>query len=47
MKMPISGLLPGIIAIVLGILILIFPHLLAWIVGIALIVIGIVAIVSR
>jgi len=37
----------GIIAIVFGILILVFPHLLAWLVGIALIVIGILAILRR
>jgi len=42
-----NGLLIGIIAIVFGILVLIFPDLLRWIVGVALIVIGILAILGR
>ena len=45
--MKIAGLWVGTIAIVFGILIIVFPHLLAWLVGIALIVIGILAILGR
>jgi hypothetical protein len=45
--MKIPGLWLGIIAIVFGILILVFPHLLNWLVGIGLIVIGVVAILGR
>ena len=45
MKIPVLWL--GIIAIVFGVLILVFPHLLAWLVGIALIVIGILAILRK
>jgi len=37
----------GIIAIVVGILILVFPELLRWILGIALIVLGILAILRK
>jgi len=44
-KIPVLWL--GIIAIVFGVLILVFPHLLAWLVGIALIVIGILAILRK
>jgi len=44
-KIPVLWL--GVIAIVFGILILVFPHLLSWLVGIALIVIGVVAILGR
>ncbi len=43
----ISGLALGIIAIIFGILILAFPYLLVWLVGIGLIVIGILAILGR
>ena len=42
-----NGLLIGVVAIVFGIVVLIFPDLLRWIVGIALIVIGILAILGR
>jgi len=45
--MKISRLWMGIIAIVAGILVLAFPHLLQWIVGLFLIVIGILAIVRK
>jgi len=45
--MKISGLWMGIIAIVAGILVLAVPHLLHWIVGIFLIVVGILAIVRK
>jgi hypothetical protein len=43
----ISGLELGIIAIVFGILILVFPELLRWLVGIGLIVLGVLAILRR
>jgi len=43
----ITGLWMGIIAIVVGILILVFPELLRWILGIALIVLGILAILRK
>ena len=45
--MKISGLWLGVIAIIFGILILALPHLLVWLVGIGLIVIGILAILRR
>ncbi len=45
--MKISGLWMGIIAIVAGILVLAVPHLLQWIVGLFLIVIGILAIMRK
>ena len=45
MKIPFLWL--GIVAIVFGILIIAFPHLLSWLVGIALIVIGILAVLNR
>ena len=45
--MKVAGWWLGTIAIVFGILIIAFPHLLAWLVGIALIVIGILAILGR
>jgi len=41
----ITGLWMGIIAVVVGILIIAFPDLLRWILGIALIVMGIMAII--
>jgi hypothetical protein len=41
----VTGLWMGIIAVVVGILIIAFPGLLRWILGIALIVMGIIAIV--
>jgi len=45
--MKMTGLWLGIVAIVFGILILVFPDLLSWLVGIALIVVGILAILGR
>jgi cytochrome c biogenesis protein CcdA len=45
--MKISGLLMGIVAIVIGILILAFPDLLRWILGIGLIVVGLLAILRK
>ncbi len=45
--MKIAGLWMGIVALVFGILILVFPYLLAWLVGIGLIVIGVLAIIRR
>jgi hypothetical protein len=42
-----AGLWLGIIAIVFGILILAVPELLRWLMGIALIVIGVLAIVRK
>lgn len=47
MQLPISGLVMGIIAIVIGILILAVPDLLRWILGIGLIVVGILAILRK
>lgn len=43
----ITGLWMGIIAIVIGILILAFPDLLRWILGIGLIVVGLLAILRK
>jgi len=43
----ITGLWMGIIAIVIGILILAFPDLLRWILGIGLIVVGILVILRK
>ncbi|HEX7364630.1 MAG TPA: DUF3096 domain-containing protein [Dehalococcoidia bacterium] len=42
-----SGLITGIIAIIAGILILVFPSILVWIVGVFLIVWGILSILGR
>ena len=42
-----TGLLVGIITIVVGILVLAFPDLLRWLIGIFLIAIGILALVKR
>jgi len=42
----VSGWAMGILSIVVGILILVLPHLLAWIVGIYLIVVGVLAILA-
>jgi uncharacterized membrane protein HdeD (DUF308 family) len=42
-----GGLITGIIAIIAGILILIFPSILVWIVGIFLIVWGVLSIIGR
>jgi Protein of unknown function (DUF3096) len=43
----IVGLWTGIIAIVVGILVLVFPDLLRWILGIGLIVVGLLAVLRR
>ena len=45
--MKVSGLAMGIVAIVVGILVLAVPDLLKWILGIGLIVVGILAILRR
>jgi hypothetical protein len=45
--MKLSGLAVGIVAIVVGILVLAVPHLLQWILGIGLIVVGLLAIVRK
>jgi len=42
-----SKIVLGVIAIVAGLLILIFPHLLSWIIGIFLIVWGILTMVGK
>ena len=42
----VSGWLMGILSIIAGILIIVFPSILTWIVGIYLIIIGILAIVA-
>ena len=47
MKTPITGLWMGIIAIVIGILILAVPDLLRWILGIGFIVVGLLAILRK
>jgi len=41
-----TGLIPGIIALIFGIIVLIFPHILNYIVAAFLIIIGIIAIVQ-
>jgi uncharacterized membrane protein HdeD (DUF308 family) len=43
----ITGLWMGIIAIILGILVLAVPHAIQWIIGIGLIVVGILAILRK
>ena len=45
--MKIGGLWMGVIAIVFGILILVWPNLLQWLVGIFLIVIGVLAVTGK
>jgi hypothetical protein len=45
--MKVSGLAMGIVAIVVGVLVLGFPDLLRWIVGIGLIVVGLLAILRK
>jgi uncharacterized membrane protein HdeD (DUF308 family) len=42
-----SGVVMGIIAIVAGLLVLIWPELVRWIIGIFLIVWGVLAIINR
>jgi hypothetical protein len=43
--MKITGLWMGIIAVILGILIIVWPDLIRWFIGIGLIVLGIMAII--
>jgi len=43
----ISGMAMGILAVVAGLLVLIWPELLRWIIGIFLIVWGVLAIIDR
>ncbi len=43
----VSGATMGILAIIAGILVLIWPHFLGWIVGIFLIVWGVLALINR
>jgi len=43
----ISGFAMGILAVVAGILVLMFPELLRWVIGIFLIVWGVIAIIDR
>ena len=45
--MKISGVWMGIIAIILGILVLALPDLIRWFIGIGLIVLGIMALVRK
>lgn len=45
--MKITGLWMGIIAIVLGVLVLVWPDLIRWFVGVGLIVIGILAVLGK
>ena len=45
--MKISGVWIGVIAIILGILVLAFPSLIRWLIGVGLIVLGILAIVRK
>ncbi|MDH4067329.1 MAG: DUF3096 domain-containing protein [Dehalococcoidia bacterium] len=45
--MKVSGLATGIVAIVVGILVLGFPDLVRWILGIGLIVVGLLAILRK
>ena len=42
-----SNLVAGIIAIILGILVLVVPAVLQWILGLVLIVVGILAVLGR
>lgn len=44
--MELHGLIAGIIAVVAGVLILIQPKLLSWIVAIYLIIVGVIAIIN-
>ncbi|MDD5289445.1 MAG: hypothetical protein PHY28_10095 [Dehalococcoidales bacterium] len=45
--MKISGMWMGIIAIILGILVLALPELIRWFIGIGLIVLGIMALIRK
>ncbi|MBE0481411.1 MAG: DUF3096 domain-containing protein [Dehalococcoidia bacterium] len=42
----VSGLIAGIISVVVGLIIMVWPRLIAYVIGIYLIVIGIIAIVA-
>jgi len=42
----VNGLVPGILAIIAGIIIIIWPRIIAYIVGVYLVVIGIIAIIN-
>jgi uncharacterized membrane protein HdeD (DUF308 family) len=46
-SIPVSGVVMGILAIVAGLLVLIWPELVRWIIGIFLIVWGVLAIINR
>jgi len=43
----VSGIYSGILLIVIGILVLVFPDLIRWFIGIGLIVLGILAILRK
>jgi uncharacterized membrane protein HdeD (DUF308 family) len=45
--MKISGLWMGVIAIIVGILVLAWPDLIRWFIGVGLIVMGILALIRR
>ena len=45
--MKLTGMWIGVIAIILGILVLVLPHLIQWIIGVGLIVLGIMALVRK
>lgn len=45
--MKIGGVWMGVIAIIFGILVLVLPNLLQWLVGICLIVIGVLAVTGK
>ncbi len=44
--MKISGLWMGILAIIIGILVLVLPELIRWLIGIGLIVLGVIAVIT-
>jgi uncharacterized membrane protein len=43
----ITGIWMGVIAIILGILVLAFPDLIRWFIGVGLIVLGVLALIRR
>lgn len=45
--MKISGTITGILLIIFGVLVLVFPHLLQWLVGLFFIVAGILALIRK
>ena len=45
--MKITGIWMGVIAIILGILVLAFPDLIRWFIGVGLIVLGVLALIRR